>query len=62
LRQVLAEEERRAEEREQKLWHRLYRKSWFFSRQDHALFLFGPKNNFRIKYGHTYGVSNHFLK
>ncbi|KAK0396995.1 hypothetical protein QR680_001935 [Steinernema hermaphroditum] len=49
LQQVLAEEERRAEERLNTKWHRLLRKTWIHTRSDYSLFLFSPNNQLRLR-------------
>uniref|UniRef100_A0A1I8A0L3 Voltage-dependent T-type calcium channel subunit alpha n=1 Tax=Steinernema glaseri TaxID=37863 RepID=A0A1I8A0L3_9BILA len=47
LQQVLAEEERRAEEMLNTKWRRLLRKTWVHTRSDYSLFLFSPTNRLR---------------
>ncbi|TMS36584.1 hypothetical protein L596_003717 [Steinernema carpocapsae] len=48
LQQVLAEEERRAEELLNTKWRRLLRKTWLHTRSEYSLFLFSPNNSLRL--------------
>uniref|UniRef100_A0A914YAF4 Ion transport domain-containing protein n=1 Tax=Panagrolaimus superbus TaxID=310955 RepID=A0A914YAF4_9BILA len=49
LQQALVEEEKRAEERKNTWIRRILRRTFFYSRQDCALFIFSPKNRLRIQ-------------